>query len=788
MRTSVTTLSYLLVTALSAGTPSDGPSPHITGFIENKGQVRDANGRSDASVLYLFNGDGLNVSLRPGGFSYEVWQRTSAGSGTTDALEPDVRTSLPPTMERSFHRVDIGFDNASRQCRVDAGDPYADHINYYTEGLPAEGATMVHHYARVTYHDLYPNIDAVFHITLNEGRPAVKYDLVVRPGGDITDIRMHYTGAPVALTAEGLLAMDTPLGIVEERVPESWHVQGKQRIQAHVNTVALGENLFGFRCDDASRIPTDATLVIDPVPTLLWETAFGQNELETFMGVAYDPVGYGYAAGYSLHLGTGLNNAVLTKYDVNGLLLWSTYYGGSGNDIANAVGVNTWGDPTIGGSTTSINGMATPGAWQTAIGGGEDGFLARFNATNGVRVWSTYYGGTAADDVSALSCDPTGSTLIIGSTQSTTGIASAGAADVSYGGGGDVVIARFLANGTRDWGTYLGGTGQDIGSGVSVNVNGTTLAVTGSTLSTSGIATAGSFQSVAPAGRNAFLGLYLMTGPKHWCTYYGGSADDDGYDVARESYTNNVYMSGKTRSTAGIATAGADQVFRSGTEDAFLTKFNATGQRLWGTYIGGPGIENAHSLTITPNDRVHVMGGTSSVTGIASPDALYTSPAPGFLMRYNSNGARSWGTYLPIGWSLGDLATRETSSQFGGTILYSTLILAAGNVAGPGTYDAHLATFREALFNPFMPVVDEPMIEASYQAEGTIRVKSMSTEPIGPGTVTVCDLQGRILHEQRWADPREPLVLDMNARSAGIYLINVVTDTRSYAVKTSQVR
>ena len=44
------------------------------GFIENKGQIVDQNGRKNNAVKYLLNTNGLNVQLRQNGFSYDVYE------------------------------------------------------------------------------------------------------------------------------------------------------------------------------------------------------------------------------------------------------------------------------------------------------------------------------------------------------------------------------------------------------------------------------------------------------------------------------------------------------------------------------------------------------------------------------------------------------------------------------------------------------------------------------------------------------------------------------------------
>lgn len=69
-----------------------------------------------------------------------------------------------------------------------------------------------------------------------------------------------------------------------------------------------------------------------------------------------------------------------------------------------------------------------------------------------------------------------------------------------------------------------------------------------------------------------------------WGTFYGGSNFDYGRDVT--TYGNAVYLAGYSGSTNNIATTGVYQSSKSGSFDAFLTKFDAAGTRQWGTYYG----------------------------------------------------------------------------------------------------------------------------------------------------------------------------------------------------------
>src|SRR5690606_11904215 len=123
----------------------------------------------------------------------------------------------------------------------------------------------------------------------------------------------------------------------------------------------------------------------------------------------------------------------------------NVYIGGITN-LANS-------NPPVGGSS----GLATPGAYKTDTIGKHDGFLAKFSSTGALR-WATYFGGTENECIGSIDCDSKGNVYVAGNTQSA-GIATVG--NTTLSGAMDAFLAKFDANGTHIWTTYLGGEGTD---------------------------------------------------------------------------------------------------------------------------------------------------------------------------------------------------------------------------------------------------------------------------------------------------------------------------------------
>lgn len=78
--------------------------------------------------------------------------------------------------------------------------------------------------------------------------------------------------------------------------------------------------------------------------------------------------------------------------------IWGTYYGGSNTEFCFSTMLDLYGNVFLGGSTYSVNNIATSGSHQSTLAGSQDVYLAKFNS-DGTRLWGTYYGGTSFDHI-----------------------------------------------------------------------------------------------------------------------------------------------------------------------------------------------------------------------------------------------------------------------------------------------------------------------------------------------------------------------------------------------------
>ncbi len=472
---------------------------------------------------------------------------------------------------------------------------------------------------------------------------------------------MKFQGANnVILSYDSHILIETNCGNITESIPLSFQLDGNNNNQRKIiaNFTQLTTNTFGISVRNYDKTKT---LIIDPVP---WATYYGGNGTDEGAGIVTDVIGNVFIVGATSSTSaiatsgsyqttiSGSDNAFIAKFNSSGIRQWATYFGGNGSDGGSSIAIDSIGNITITGTTTSTSGIATSGTHQTSYSGGGDIFIAKFNSS-GTRLWATYYGGTGYDIARGVVTDGNANIVIVGITISTSGIATSGAYQTSYTSGSgspsDAFIAKFNSSGTRLWATYFGGPGTDEGNGIATDTSGN-IVFTGLTGSTSGIATSGAYQTtIGGAGGDAFIAKFNSSGAIQWCTYYGGSGSDAGNGIDTEK-NGDILVAGQTNSTSAISSSGSYQVSFGGSYDAFIVKLNSSGSRVWATYYGGSGVDIGKRITKDPNENILLTGQTVSTSAISSSGAYQSAFGGGsndaFVVKFDSTGSRLWATYL----------------------------------------------------------------------------------------------------------------------------------------------
>ena len=679
----------------------------VLSFIENKGQVTDQNRNARPDIHYkLAATGGLNIFIGNGAISYQFCQvdkplttREEVNARTHFAIDEETEHKESGVM----YRMDVSLIGANPNAQVIKDEQLDYYERYFTHLTGAEGV-IAHAFSKVTYRNIYPHIDWVLYV--NDGH--LKYDFVVRQGGDPNNIHLKYSGATnLAINEDGSFTAVTPLGTITEEAPYTYGGSGS-RISSGF---ALKDGILGY---EIGKYTGD--IVVDP--GVVWATYYGGSSNDRGFGVTTDRFENVYMSGVSSSTsniattgayqftysgGTYDGDAYLVKFASDGARRWATYMGGPGEDFGYSVAADKAGNIFLGGYTTSSSGISSPGSHQPVFGGIADGFVAKFDST-GVRSWSTYYGGPGNENGHTIALDTAGNVYLSGSTGfgTSTSIFTPGAYQVVSGGSYDGYLVKFSNSGVRLWGTYYGGPDYDEAYAVTTDTFGYVY-IAGFTESLSGIATAGTQQPAFGGGVNdAFLAKFNAAGVRQWGTYYGGADRDIAVSVDVDG-SGNIFMGGYSWSPSGVATPGAYDTSLGSVEDGLLAKFNSSGIRVWATYFGGEGDDVVQSVKTDNSGNVYITGGTGSAIGVATPGAY--QPVIGgvgrdcYVAKFNTGGAIQWGTYYggnDFDWGMGVTTDTYGRVYVAGYSASTTAMATAGSyqpVYGGGAYDGILAKF-----------------------------------------------------------------------------------------------
>lgn len=235
----------------------------------------------------------------------------------------------------------------------------------------------------------------------------------------------------------------------------------------------------------------------------------------------------------------------------------------------------------------------------------------------------------------------------------------------------------------RMWGTYFGGYATAFPAYVETDAL-NNVYVSGSTASTQFVATAGAFQSTYVEGSSSgYVSKLSPDGAQIWGTYYCVV----GKSITIDSDLNVIFCGKTSNSYPNLASPGAYQTSKNTYADCYVVKLNPSGLRLWGTYYGGNGNEEAGSVSIVTDstDNIYFVGSTNSTQYMATAGTFqprFNGGTDGFIVKFSPFGDRLWGTYF--GGSEADgLNTVNISDD---DFLYVAGTANSGGLGTPGSY------------------------------------------------------------------------------------------------------
>jgi hypothetical protein len=247
---------------------------------------------------------------------------------------------------------------------------------------------------------------------------------------------------------------------------------------------------------------------------------------------------------------------------------------------------------------------------QPAPGSAIDAFVAKLNAAGTALIYSTYLGGSGVDVGQGIAIDKHGNAYVAGTTRSSD-FPLVNPLQASFNGD-DAFVVKINANGTAlVFSTYLGGGGGFNGAkAIAVDGAGNSY-VTGITSSPS-FPTFNALDGTEKGFTDAFVSKINAAGTAFiYSTYLGGSSADDGTAIAVDQFGNG-YVTGETNSS-DFPTRDAFQPALRGNLDAFLSEINPDGsQFVYSTYLGGKGGTQGTGIAVDSSGEAYVAGATGS--------------------------------------------------------------------------------------------------------------------------------------------------------------------------------
>lgn len=657
----------------------------------------------------------------------------------------------------------VHFVDANANGRIHGVERLPGVVNFYTGADPAAWRTGAPTYAGIRYADLYPGIALVY----NGDSTRLKGTYTVAAGANPAQIRWQYAGATAHIDeTTGDLRIDLDGAALVEHAPVAWQVIDGQQSFVDVRFHAVGQGVFGFAIgayNPAHALVIDPDLVFS---TLLGGngTEYGRGIALDAQGNIY-VVGATFSLdfpGTSGQTQAGSSDIFVSKLNPDATqLLYSTYIGGRSTDEALAVAVNSAGEAYLTASVDSSDFPIQTTLLPTKPDKGNS-VLVKLNAQGalavstylGIEMYNFYigdnidldaagnvyvtgvdamvqegetwyggqialrkidpavtqfllqrhYGGTDAEEGSAIDVGANGKIYLAGGTRGTNLPVTGGAIQSECGRSGperscsdDAVIVVADSAGNAEYISYLGGWSQERTVGIVTDQEGN-IVVAGNTFSSEFPVTQNAVQATCPVDfvdnspfcyYHTFVSKLTPNGSTFvFSTFLGSTGRTDqeymrGVDV---DAAGNVYVTGSTngkefpiqdaiqRDLAGGICLGWNDRFCM---DAFVTAFNADGSLRYSTYLGGNFDEWAGGIAVKSDGEAYVVGYSDSSSsqpfpttpGVVQPDKhvkedVYiarigvtgaTPPPPPTTLR---NGNFDQGP---------DGAWSETSSNFGGS-------------------------------------------------------------------------------------------------------------------------
>ncbi|MDA1052496.1 MAG: tandem-95 repeat protein [Planctomycetota bacterium] len=271
--------------------------------------------------------------------------------------------------------------------------------NYLIGNDPDQWTRNVPHYAAARFNDVYAGVDVVYYG--NQG--LLEYDFIVDAGIDTSVIGLAFEGTEqMSIDEAGDLVLTVDSGELRLHKPIVYQQINDERHEIAASYSIDEQDRIGF---ELAAYDDSLPLVIDPV--VVYSTFLGGTNQDLVHDIAVDTAGSAYVVGQTLSTDFPTVNPIqgdtaswdvfVSKLDLTGTsIVWSTYLGGDFNDFGRGIALDGDGNIYLTGETDSSNFPTTPGAFQhIKVGNDADAFMTKLDPTGTSVLYSTFFGGSS---------------------------------------------------------------------------------------------------------------------------------------------------------------------------------------------------------------------------------------------------------------------------------------------------------------------------------------------------------------------------------------------------------
>ena len=549
-------------------------------FIENKNQwPENVNYKADLKSGYLY--------IENDGFLFDFYDAKTVSKYVKSHYDKSYNIHKKDIKHHSYK---VEFLNYNNEVEIIGDNKSEEYYNYFLGNDKDKWASDANAYYKIAYKNLYDGINLNIYSRLFN----LKYDFIISPNANISDIKLKYSGQDNIEIKNGRLHIYSQVNHIIEDKPFAYQIINDTQVEVECE-YQLKENVLSY------KFPNDYNhnyeLVIDPV--LIFSTYSGSFSNNFGYSATFDSKGFLYSGSsafgnsypttigaYNTNWNSGIVDIAISKFDTTGtFLIYSTYIGGNSDELPHSLIVNSFDELFILGTTSSPNFPTTTNAYDSTFNGGSSN-----NLTNGL--------------------------------------------GVNFTNGADIIVSHLSNDGTSLMGsTYIGGTNNDGLNSTSATASLNTLRynyadeirgeididennniyVVSCTQSTDFPIVGNVFQQTYGGGDLDGCIIKLDNELENiiWSSFIGGENHDAAYSLALDN-NQDIYISGGTSSTLFPVTPTVlDTSFVGGRSDGFISHINKNGQQIINSsYFGSTSYDQSYFVELDRYDNVYLFGQT----------------------------------------------------------------------------------------------------------------------------------------------------------------------------------